>query len=294
MTLPLRISVPATISNIGPGFDCFGMAVDLELELEARPAERLAISAEGPTVPLDDRNLVVRTLLEHLPKGAEAPRLALHMRNRIPLSRGLGSSAAARVAGLALAEALTVGADAVDRAHIASRATALEGHPDNAVPAVFGGFCISAGDAFERLELDDRSYLLVIPELEIETEAARHALPKTVSLEDAVFNLQHAALSVARIARARNLAAAAPFPDRLHQSHRLSLAPKLLRLFESLAESHEVESVFLSGSGSTLVVLAEDLGAAEARAVKLLESSALEGICLTARASSTGLRVEAL
>lgn len=288
----LLLRVPATTSNIGPGFDCFGMALSLHLEVEVRPAPALTVTAEGADVPRDRTNLVVRTCLEALGAGAAEPKLAVHLRNRIPLRRGLGSSATAIVAGLALAEAIQHGPDGVDRARIARRASAIEGHPDNATPAALGGFCVGAGDTFERVEMNDRTYLLVVPAVEIETEAARHALPRQLPLTDAVFNLQRAALAAVRIARSGELSGAAPFEDRLHQRHRLGLDARLGRAFEALSTRPSVESLFLSGSGSTLLVLPRDLPAAERDAWAILDSEGLGGQVLFAQADNRGLVLE--
>lgn len=285
----LLIRVPASTSNIGPGFDCFGMALSLHLEVEVEPAPALTVTAEGADVPLDRTNLVVRTCLEHLGPGVPEPKLALHLRNQIPLRRGLGSSASAIVAGLALAEAIANGPDDLDRARIARRASELEGHPDNATPAVFGGFCVGAGESFERVLMNERPYLLVVPALEIETEAARHALPRQVPLIDAVFNLQRAALAAVRVARSGDLSGAAPFDDRLHQRHRLALDPRLERVFEGLRSLSSVEALFLSGSGSAIFVLPRTLASAERDARAILASEKLGDQVLTARVDDQGL-----
>jgi homoserine kinase len=286
------VRVPATTSNIGPGFDCFGMALSLHLEVEARFADKLSITAEGAAVPLDKTNLIVKTFLDNLPAGAEEPPLALHLRNRIPLARGLGSSAAARVAGLALADAWHNRTLEIDRGRIAAIACALEGHPDNATPAIYGGFCVSAGGAgFERIEMTSRPYLLIVPEIEIRTEAARGALPQHVPLGDAVFNLQRAALAVARIAKHGDLGKAAPFQDRLHQVHRLALDSRLRQAFEALQELPSVESVFLSGSGPTVFAIPKDFGEAPTAAQKLFETAGLPVQTFTVWVENRGLEL---
>jgi homoserine kinase len=287
----LSIKVPATTSNLGAGFDCFGMAVSLALEVEVRDSAQLTVTAEGADVPLDRTNLVVRTMLEHLPAGTPEPRVAIHLRNRIPLSRGLGSSASARVAGLAIAEALLHGPERVDRHRLAVRASELEHHPDNATPAVFGGFCISAGETFERIEMNEREYLLLVPNFEIETEKARAALPRQIALSDAVFNLQRAALAVVRIARARDLAAAAPFEDRLHQRHRLAIDARLGRAFAALEKDDAFEALFLSGSGSTVFGIPRDVTAAEAHARTAFAMENLGLTLIRARADNAGLSI---
>lgn len=297
MSDSFRVRVPATTSNLGPGFDCFGLAFQLHFEAEVRPAPSLVITAEGGDVPLDESNLVVRTLIEHLPPGAPKPRLALHLKNQIPLARGLGSSASARVAGLAIAEVLQHGLAGVDRDRICAAACALEGHPDNATPAVHGGFCLAAtGDGNERVELDDRQYLVIIPALEIRTEEARAALPRQVGLDDAVFNLQRAALSAVRIARAGHLGAAIPFQDRLHQRYRLALEPRLEQAFSALVELPAVEGAFLSGSGSTVIALPRRGEESRAR-TSAMAAFAEKGLTVDAHllaADNVGLAIESL
>jgi homoserine kinase len=283
------LKVPATTSNLGAGFDCFGMALSLALEVEVRPSPDLVVTAEGADVPLDRTNLVVRTLLENVPRSAPEPRVAIHLRNHIPLSRGMGSSASARVAGLAIAEVFEHGIAGVNRRRIAARASELEHHPDNATPAVFGGFCVSAGDRYERVEMNDREYLLLVPNFEIETEKARAALPRQVALSDAVFNLQRAALAVVRIARARELGAAAPFEDRLHQRHRLALDARLGRVFAALEKDAAFEALFLSGAGSTVFAIPRELAWAEERARAALLAEGLGEKVLRVRADNAGL-----
>lgn len=286
------VRVPATTSNVGPGFDCFGMALSLHLEVEARFADKLSIHAETADIPTDRSNLVVRTFLDNLPAGSAEPPLGLHIRNRIPLARGLGSSAAARVAGLALADAWVRHTLEVDRERISAIACALEGHPDNATPAIHGGFCVSAGGAgFERIEMKNRPYLLVVPSIEIHTEAARAALPKQISLGDAVFNLQRAALAVARIAKHADLGKAAPFQDRLHQQHRLALDPRLQKAFEALCEVPTIEAAFLSGSGPTVFAIPADFGTAPAAAQQVFEAAGLQVQTFTVWPENRGLEL---
>jgi homoserine kinase len=179
----------------------------------------------------------------------------------------------------------------VDREKIARAASALEGHPDNATPAVWGGFCISGEGTFERVEMDAREYLVLIPEVEIHTEAARAALPKDVSLRDAVYNLQRAALGAARVARHRHLGALAPFEDRLHQRHRLALEPRLREAFHEISKLESIGGLFLSGSGPTVFVLANELGAAQDVAIAQLARSGLKAKALTVGVDNVGLQL---
>lgn len=294
---PFRVRVPATTSNLGPGFDCFGLALSLHFEVEVREAPALRLTSLGADVPLDASNLVVTTLRDHLPPDAPLPQLALTMHNRIPLARGLGSSACARIAGLAIAEVLTHGLPNVDRDRVCLAACALEGHPDNATPAVHGGFCIGAtGRGHERVELDGRRYVVMVPELEIRTDAARQALPAHVGLEDAVFNLQRASLTALRIARAGHLGGALPFEDRLHQRYRLALDARLQRAFARIGVLPDVEGAFLSGSGSTLIALAKpgEEETARAACLEALHAEGLEAAAHLLSADNQGLVLERL
>ena len=291
--MKLRVRVPATTSNLGPGFDCFGMALSLFLEVHLEPAATLMVTADRDDIPRSRDNLIVRTFLDALPPGTEEPRVLIHIENRIPLARGLGSSAAARVAGLALAEAWAGQRTKVDGAAIALRSAELEGHPDNATPAVHGGFCVCAGTRFERIEMDRRPYLLLIPALEIHTEAARAALPRQRSLEDAVFNLQRAAWAAARVAQHHQLGAMVPFEDRLHQRYRLALDARLERAFAAVVKLPSVEAAFLSGSGPTVFVLPTDLDAATHACEEAFRAAGLEMEAHMVTADNAGLQVSA-
>ncbi|HLT31616.1 MAG TPA: homoserine kinase [Myxococcaceae bacterium] len=294
---PFRVRVPATTSNLGPGFDCFGLALSLHFEVEVRPSATLTLTSTGADVPLDATNLVVTTLRDHLPPGTPLPPLALHLHNRIPLARGLGSSACARIAGLAIAEVLTHGLSRVDRERVCDAACALEGHPDNATPAVHGGFCVGAtGRGHERVELDGRRYVVLIPQLEIRTADAREALPKQVRLGEAVFNLQRASLSALRIARAGHLGGALPFEDQLHQRYRLALDARLQRAFARMEQLTEVEGAFLSGSGSTLMALAKagEEEAARQSCLRVLQEEGLTADAHLLSADNQGLIIERL
>ena len=286
------VRVPATTSNMGPGFDCFGMALSLHLEVEVRFADRLSVTAEGADVPLDRTNLVVKSFLDNLEPGTPEPPLAFHLRNRIPLARGLGSSASARLAGLALADAWVRKTDSIDRDRVCAIACALEGHPDNATAALHGGFCVSAGGAgFEKLEMSRRPYLVIVPEIEIHTEEARKALPQTLSLGDAIFNLQRVALAVARVAKTGDLAKAAPFQDRIHQAHRLALDPRLQASFAAVARLPSIEAAFLSGSGPTVFAIPREFETAPAAAQKAFEQQGLVAQTMTVWVENRGLEI---
>ena len=201
----VRAQVPATSANLGPGFDSFGLALELrdEYELEVTTGEvEITVEGEGADdVPRGDAHLVVQSLraaLDHI--GAAQVGIRLHCTNRIPHGRGLGSSAAAVVGGIVLARALLADPSALDEQEMLQLATDLEGHPDNAAPALLGGVTLSylqGGRAHaERLRVgtgaDGSSILdpvIISPAAPVATSTARSLLPEEVPFADAAFNL---------------------------------------------------------------------------------------------------------
>jgi homoserine kinase len=257
----LRASVPATSANLGPGFDCFGLALDLcndvVLDLESEPG--VTFEGEGADeLPSDGSDMISRSF-EHVARaaGAPVPAFALHGVNRIPLERGLGSSAAACVAGIMLADrALGLG---FERDDILDLAIELEGHPDNAAAAIVGGFTLAFGDGVLRLDAaPELRPVALVPDLRLATAEARAALPGMVSLGDAVYNASHAAAAVVALT-AQPAMLADVLGDRLHQTARLSLVPAVQAVFERLRA--DGIPVCVSGAGPTL--LAFDLPGAD-------------------------------
>ncbi|HEY7756418.1 MAG TPA: homoserine kinase [Actinomycetota bacterium] len=252
--------VPATSANLGPGFDCFGLALDLCNEVAIDTDAEPGVSWEGEgagELPTDGSDRVSRAIARVAEAaGIRVPRFALRGRNRIPLASGLGSSAAAAVAGVALGGAL-VGESRADPVATFAVAAELEGHPDNAAPAVFGGFTIVAGDLVERLDPHPglRPVVLIPEGVRVSTEAARRALADPVAREDAVFNVAHAALTMARILRDPDRLGPA-MRDRLHEDARLALVPEVRPVFDRL-RGDDVP-VCVSGSGPALLAFERD------------------------------------
>ncbi len=258
----LTAVVPATSANLGPGFDCFGLALDLcnEVTIDTEAEPGVSWDGEGADeLPRNGSDMISRAMRHVEEIAAETrpfplPPLRLHGVNQIPLERGLGSSAAAAVAGIALAYAVL---DLVDGPHdpytTFSLASEFEGHPDNAAAAVFGGFTMVVDGALVR-RLDPHPELrpvLLIPEhIRLGTDEARRVLPERISREDAVYNVGHAALTVAALLGDPELL----FPamrDRLHEDVRLAFAPEVRDVFERLRSGNV--PVCVSGAGPTLL-----------------------------------------
>jgi homoserine kinase len=209
----VRIRVPATSANLGPGFDALGLALGIYDELEVRPTPSgLSVDVVGEgakAVPRDETNLVVRTLRAALDElgGGQPPGLALRCTNRIPHGRGLGSSAAAIVAGIVAARALVSDGDVrLDDAAVIALGSALEGHPDNVAACVVGGLTIAwtpAESQARAIRLEPRAVapVVFVPERPLATETARAVLPDVVPHRDAAANAGRAALLVAALAR---------------------------------------------------------------------------------------------
>lgn len=262
---PVRLTVPATSANLGPGFDSLGLALELRDTLtgEVTPAG-LSVEIDGPgadDLPRDDSHLVVRAMRAAFDAmGPQPPGLALHCANVIPHSRGLGSSSAAIVGGLALARALVAGGTLLlDDDALLDLACELEGHPDNVAPALVGGFVIS-GREDERwyavpAGVDPRvSTVVFVPPQPVRTEVARGLLPEAVAHADAAANAGRAALLVAALAgRPEHLLAATR--DFLHQDQREPAMPDSLALVRAL-RAEGVPAV-ISGAGPTVLAFCD-------------------------------------
>ncbi len=260
----VRVRVPATSANLGPGFDALGLALGLHDEVEVRavasPGVSITVEGEGAgAVPDDETHLVVRALriaLDHV--GAPQTGLALHCVNRIPHGRGLGSSAGAVVAGLAAARALVSEPDALPDDELLALASELEGHPDNAAPAILGGATIawSRADgtvAATRIPTHvDLAPVAIVPPTQLSTKSARGVLPADVPHRDAAFQAGRAALLVEALGRKPELLLDAT-ADRLHQEYRRRVMPDSLALVDAL-RARGVAAV-VSGAGPTVLAL---------------------------------------
>jgi homoserine kinase len=238
-----RVRVPASSANLGPGFDSFAGALALHLELEVSQAEEFSIETDLD-LPRDRSNLIVRSFERVHP----ADGLRFEARSEIPLCGGLGSSAAAIVAGLVAAREWS-GED-VD---VLDLACELEGHPDNVAAALRGGFVICADARAERLDPPDGlDALVVVPRQAVRTAAARAALPAEVPLGEAVFNTAHGALLMLGLARGDWDLVGRGLADRLHQTRRAHLFPRSYELLGDAAALGALGAT-ISGAGPSVL-----------------------------------------
>ena len=246
------VRVPASSANLGPGYDTMAAAVSLYLDLEVEETGEYSFDAGGLDVPTGRENLIVRAFESLHP----ADGIAFRLRSEIPLARGLGSSAAAIVAGLAAADHLFE--LALTKEEMLARATEIEGHPDNVAAAIYGGFVICAagegGPTAARFDPPEGlEGIVVIPPEEVSTERAREAIPAEVPLGDAVANVSAAALLVLGLRSADLDLVSRGLADRIHQPRRRDLFPRSMETVESARELGALGAT-ISGAGPTVLV----------------------------------------
>ncbi|MEK7388179.1 MAG: homoserine kinase [Elusimicrobiota bacterium] len=296
------VSAPASTSNLGPGFDCLGLALDLRNELtlelvEGRGADIVNIEGEGAeSLPRNATNLLVRAARMVLPKRLPG-RLVFTARNRIPLARGLGSSAASAVAGL-WAGAHLLGTLQRSEDDLEDLAVALEGHPDNVAPCVHGGLTASllerGRSRASRLNIHPSFYGVVgIPKFQLSTKTARRALPRTVSLSDAVFNSSRAIMLVRALETGRKHGLAELMADRLHQPYRARLIPGLTAALSAAVKAGAAGAA-LSGSGPSVFAFVTGDGARRVGAaiVRAFSTNNIAARALELAVDHRGIRVE--
>ena len=303
--------VPATTANLGPGFDALGMSLDLWNEFEftadtgnvVRSADEaeVTVACEGEgagELPEGRDNLVFKSFVKAFEPGDVPARVQIVVRNRVPLSSGLGSSATAIVGGLAAGLKLRTGELPLDL--LIDLASRLEGHPDNVAPATLGGLVTSAvrrDGSVEALSVRPPESLwvcLAVPDFYLRTERARERLPERISREDAVFNLSRAALWIAACATGRLDVLRTATEDVLHQPYRRELIPGLDEVFQAATECGAY-GVALSGSGPSVAAFcARERGEAigEAMRVAFRKVGVTARIILT-RPSTRGVQVSA-
>lgn len=290
----VSVRVPATIANLGPGFDALGLAVSLYCEANAVAADADSFVYNGDADRFGTDNLMHTGWREaHRVLGVSAPPVQLQCHNQIPLARGLGSSSAALVAGAALADAVQGGR--LGRSGVLRLCAALEGHPDNVAPAVLGGFTTSVMVAREvssaQFDLSPKiSVLVSVPDFELKTSEARDALPTMYSRADLVYNLSRSALWVAAVASGDYALLREACRDRAHQPYRAQFVPNLEQTIIEALNAGAL-AAFLNGAGPSLGALVTDESRAAVTAVlerfapRVLHLTSSAGYALTSSAS---------
>jgi len=276
----VTVRAPASAANLGPGFDTLGLALALHNELRFTPAPgepSVTIRGEGEgQLDTGPGNLVCRAMRRlYAEVGRQGPPVCLELVNRIPLSRGLGSSSAAIVGGLVGANALL--GSPLEREALLALAVEMEGHPDNVTPALLGGLQVTASDdsGVCHLRVEPPRGLAVvicIPDVQVSTETARRALPQQYSREDAVFNLGRVAILVASMALGKLEHLRSGMEDRIHQPYRAPLIPGFGAAVDGAIQAGAAGAC-LSGSGSTILALVDGrTDGAGARAARIGEA----------------------
>lgn len=272
--MKISVKVPASAANLGPGFDCLGVALPIyntitveETVLPGSGIEINAIKDDNETnniipehTPMDENSLIYKAIeLLYNSIGQSPSELKITVQTQIPIARGLGSSASVIVGGLIAANEL-LGQPADEQA-LLSLASELEGHPDNITPAITGGMVISSQEddgsiVYSKLDWPSEWHITVcVPDFELSTDISRSVLPKEVSMEDAVFNLKRCGMFVQAVnTKDINLMKRA-LQDRLHQPYRMKLVPGLDRIINNLKHEDDVLGCVLSGSGPSIIII---------------------------------------
>ncbi len=298
-----RITTPASTSNLGPGFDTLGLAVNLTLTVEVEKAAGFSVDVTGEgasLLPRDRRNRVLAAAREIA--GDAVQQASWRIDSAIPMARGLGSSAAARAAGLAAGYALRDAA-LPPRHEIFDGVVQTESHPDNSAATVFGGFRVSGrveggwNSWPGTLQTEDIGILLIIPGVPVSTQQARSILPTTYSRSACVRNLQHLAGVLSGLARGDWQGVRASCLDQLHEPYRLPLVPGLSEALQALRDHPDTGGAYLSGAGPILAAFLPDPKSdAEvgAKALAELQSQGTQALVQVARLEPHGLRLEKL
>ncbi len=294
---PLRLSLPATSANLGPAFDAAALAMDFYLKLEARPAANFSITAAGRDRAICqalDNHLILNTYREVLQdEGREVTPLSLRIRNEIPIGKGCGSSAAARIGGIALA--VHFGRLRWTDAQVIGEASRREHHPDNASACWMGGLTVARMSSESEAEVacirpkGKWPLLLAVPEQRLSTEEARRVLPAQYSRADAVVNVQNSMLLLAAFSQGRPDLLSSALEDRIHQPYRAPLCP-LLPCLQELTGKQGILGVALSGAGPSVLVFPDHR--ISARKIRNVVSSHLSLHGLSAELVSTSITMQ--
>ena len=261
----IRVKVPATVANLGPGFDCLGMALEFynTVELHEVPSGLyIEVHGEGTElIPKNEQNIVYRAARRVFHKVGYTPTgIKIKLTNNVPVGKGLGSSASAIVGGVIAANVMS--GEKLKEKDLLSLAAEIEGHPDNVAPALLGGIIVSVsldGDV-KYIKITPPSQLkcvVAVPDFCLSTKISREVLPQQVSFNDAVFNIGRAALLVASLQQGELSLLSVAMEDRMHQAYRSGLIPGMKKVMAA-AKLAGARGVTLSGAGPTLIAFADN------------------------------------
>ncbi len=274
--MKVSVKVPATSANIGPGFDCLGLALpiynEITVEETVMPGSGVEIDViddntayDVISIPKDENNIAYKAIeLLYNFLGQTVNDIKITIKTNIPVARGLGSSASVIVGGLVAANEL-LGRPA-DNALLLSIASEVEGHPDNAAPALFGGFCISSIEddgsvSYSHLEWpEDWKLTVLIPDYELDTRISRSVLPETVSVADAAYNIRKCAMLIDAVYKKDDDLMKKSLKDKLHQPYRENLISGFKEIRELLADKDDILGCVISGAGPTILVISKNNG----------------------------------
>lgn len=284
--MKVSVKVPATTANLGPGFDCIGMALPIyntiTIEETVLPGTGVEINVFADSdmveqsslehIPLDNNSIVYKAVeLLYNMIGQSPTELRINIHSNIPVARGLGSSSSVIVGALFAANEL-LGRPA-DEMALLSIACEIEGHPDNITPAIVGGLVISSQEddgsvVYRKLDWPEEWALTVcIPDFELATDIARSVLPKEVPMKDAIFNAKRLAMFVEAVHTKDSELMKLALQDRLHQPYRMKLVPGLSAIIENLKHFDNVLGCVLSGAGSSILIISEKTNLEKMRSV---------------------------
>lgn len=272
--MKVSVKVPATSANIGPGFDCLGLALPIyntiTIEETVLPGTGIEINLMADdgvvdemifdNIPRDENNIVYKAIeMLYNSIGQEPSELKINIQSQIPITRGLGSSSSVIVGGLMAANKL-LGSPA-DETALLSLATEIEGHPDNVAPAILGGFVLASQEddgsiVYRKLDWPEEWDITVcIPDFELSTAIARSVLPTEIPMQDAIYNMKHLAMLIEAVDTKDEKLMKTALHDRLHQPYREKLVPGMKEIMEAFKHEDGVLGCVLSGAGPTMLVI---------------------------------------
>lgn len=274
--MKISVKVPATTANLGPGFDCLGMALPIyntiTIEETVLPGTGIEINVINDNetsdellmehIPMDENSIIYKAVeLLYNSIGQTPSELKITVQSQIPIARGLGSSASVIVGGLLAANELL--GHPADEVVLLSIATEVEGHPDNVTPAIVGGLVLTSQEEdgsilYRKLDWPEEWNITVcIPDYELSTEISRSVLPKEVPMEDAVFNAKRLGMFIQAVNTKDAELMKFALQDRLHQPYRMKLVPGLDKIIENLKHEDNVLGCVLSGAGPSIIVISQ-------------------------------------